>query len=205
MDSTSIFDLPSVGPFFWEIVTFLVLTILLYFLAYRRIWDRIRRDEIRQRRQPVERSTTQPNADDRIERLRRTLMWREREPSRYGSWVLVVLWALLIPLQIVLLYSDPKNVLGGLGMVVAGLGIISFAAGELLYAGGRRLPAALLWLTFIFLFFPLGIALFIAEFNSHGTTSGFWMTLLYAVGVLVFYGGLLGRYLWVGNDGTRQG
>lgn len=204
MDSTSIFDLPSVGPFFWEIVTLLVLTILLYFLAYRRIRDRIRGDEIQQR-QPVERSSIQPATNDRIERLRRTLMWRRREPSRYELWVIVVLWAVLTPLQTVLLYSDPKNLRGGLGMIVTGLGITGFAAGDLLYAGGRRLPAALLWLTFIFLFFPLGIALFIAEFNSHGTTSGFWMTLLYAVGVLVFYGGLLGRYLWVGNDGTRQG
>lgn len=88
---------------------------------------------------------------------------------------------------------------------MTGLGIVGFAAGEILYARGRRLLAALLWLAFIFLFFPSGIALFVAEFYSHGTTSGFWMALLYAVFVLIFYGGLLGRYLWAGNDSARQG
>lgn len=206
MDPTNIFDLPNTSLLFWEIVTLLILTVLLYLFVYRSIRDRIRRDEIRQRRQPAGRTISQPTTDDRIERLRRALMWRTREPSRYGSWVLVVLWAVfMIPLQIVLLYSDPKNLLGGLGMIVTGLCIVGFAAGEILYAGGRRLPAALLWLATIFAFFPLGIALFIAEFYSHGTTSGLWMALLYAIVLLVVYGGLLGRYFWVGNDGTRQG
>lgn len=91
MDPTNIFDLPNTSLLFWEIVTLLILTVLLYLFVYRSIRDRIRRDEIRQHRQSVEPTSTRPTTDDRIERLRRALMWRRREPSRYELWVFVVL------------------------------------------------------------------------------------------------------------------
>lgn len=90
MDPTNIFYLPNVSLLFWEIVTFLILTVLLYLFVYRPIQALILRDDIRQRRQPAERTIPRPITDDKIERLRRALM-RRREPSRYWSWVLVVL------------------------------------------------------------------------------------------------------------------
>lgn len=73
MDPTNIFDLPNTSLLFWEIVIFLILTVLLYLFVYRPIRDRVRRNEIRQRRQPDERTISQQITDYRIERLRRAL------------------------------------------------------------------------------------------------------------------------------------
>lgn len=146
----------------------------------------------------AERRRSNIASGDRLERMRRAMLWHKRVPSRSGLWALVVMWAVLLVVNIVLLYFDQRreNVLESIGMSATFyVALISISAGKLLYARRRHL-AGLLWILSLFVLFPLGIALMVTEFWSRGTPSGVAPTLLYSGLVMIFYGTFAWRYFF---------